>query len=466
MSVLLVLLLSVQSCTKFVDIKPVTEVDANAIFSGDEPANTALIGLYAKMMQQFGIMNGYPSLYGGLYADELKPLLPQPSDPAFCQNELNADEKVVSGIWTIAYNQINQANQVIEKIAESGGMTEKGKRRLTAEARCIRSLYYFYLVNLFGDVPLILTSRYQESQQVKRTPAVQIYKQMEQDLQEAVTALPEIYPAYLYTDTVPIRTTKYAAMALLARVYLFSGNWQAVIQQCDAVIDTKRFKLVEEPNNVFRMNSPETILALQPTSTEYNTAEGYYFVYQPSMAEPAYILTDSLVAAFEPNDKRFTAWTKPATVNARRVYAPDKYEVYEGSQLTELNIVLRLAELYLIRAEAYAQLNNIPAAVADINVIRQRAGLPLLTAAENKTSLLRAVEQERRIEFFSEWAHRWLDLLRWPSQLHPADPATRRADDKLSRFPEKVWAPWKKRWPIPAGEIVKLPALQQNEGYR
>lgn len=454
-------------CKKFVTIAPTTAVDADVIFSGDEPANIALIGLYAKMVQEFGLMNGYPSLYGGQYADELQPLLPQPSDLPFFHNELTADERVVRGIWSTAYNQVNHANQTIEKIAQSEGMTEKGRRQLTAEAKFIRGIYYFYLINLFGEVPLILTSRYQETQQAKRMPITQVYQQIEQDLQEAVAGLPEAWPVYPITGAVPIRATKFAAMTLLARVHLYRGNWQQAIQQCDAVIDAKKFKLATEPNEVFRMSSPEIIFALQPTSKEYNTAEGHFFVYQPAImpAGPAYVLTDSLVKAFEPTDKRFIAWAKPAMVENKRVYAPDKYEVYDGEQLIEVNLALRLAEVYLMRAEAYAQVDNTPLALADLNTIRQRAALPALNTVEDKPALLRAVQQERRIELFGEWGHRWLDLRRWPSQLYPSNPGRSRADDILGNFPGKIWAPWKTRWPIPASEIVKLPALAQNEGY-
>jgi starch-binding outer membrane protein, SusD/RagB family len=322
---IVVLLLAAQSCKKFVTIAPATEVDADVIFSGDEPANIALIGLYAKMVKEFGLMNGYPSLYGGQYADELEPLLPQPSDLPFFQNELNADERVVRGIWSTAYNQVNHANQTIEKIAQSEGMTGKGRQQLTAEAKFIRGIYYFYLVNLFGEVPLILTSRYQETQQAKRMPITQVYQQIEQDLQEAVAGLPETWPVYPNTGAVPIRATKFAAMTLLARVHLYRGNWQQAIQQCDAVMEAGKFKLAIDPNDAFRMSSPEIILGLQPTSIEYNTAEGHYFVYQPAIMPdgPAYVLTDSLVKAFEPTDKRFIAWAKPAMVENKRVYAPD-----------------------------------------------------------------------------------------------------------------------------------------------
>ena len=220
-AIALALLLPMPACKKFVEVTPATGVDASVIFSGDEPAGIALTGLYAKMVQHFGLVNGYLSRYGSLYADDLAPLSPQGPDLTFFKAELNPAEKVVGEIWSAAYNHINQANQVIENIAQSAGMTETGRRQLTAEAKFLRALLYFYLVNLFGDVPLVLSTRYQETQHIRRTPVREVYRQVVQDLQEAEQALPVSYPAYPATGTVPIRATRYAAMALLARVYLY-----------------------------------------------------------------------------------------------------------------------------------------------------------------------------------------------------------------------------------------------------
>jgi hypothetical protein len=116
--------------------------------------------------------------------------------------------------------------------------------------------------------------------------------------------------------------------------------------------------------------------------------------------------------------------------------------------------VLRLAEQYLIRAEARANQNNIAGAVDDINVIRTRAGLPAVSQGVSKDQCLLAIEQERRIELFTEWGHRWFDLKR-----------TNRADAVLSTLKSPNWQSADRLYPIPQSELETDVHLNQNPGY-
>jgi hypothetical protein len=115
-------------------------------------------------------------------------------------------------------------------------------------------------------------------------------------------------------------------------------------------------------------------------------------------------------------------------------------------------MMLRLAEQYLIRAEARAQLENIPGAQEDLNAIRSRAGLPD-TDADDKASLLLAIERERQAELFAEGGHRWLDLKR-----------TNRADAVLGPL-KADWQTPDALFPIPDAERQLNPNLTQNDGY-
>ena len=135
------------------------------------------------------------------------------------------------------------------------------------------------------------------------------------------------------------------------------------------------------------------------------------------------------------------------------LYYPFKYKVMSGTNLTEYYITLRLAEQFLIRAEARAQQGNISGAKTDVNVIRTRAGLPN-TTANDKGGLLNAIEQERRIELFAEWGHRWFDLKR-----------TGRATTVLGSLKPATWQPTDELWPIPQSQINLNPSLTQNNGY-
>ena len=116
-------------------------------------------------------------------------------------------------------------------------------------------------------------------------------------------------------------------------------------------------------------------------------------------------------------------------------------------------MVLRLAEQYLIRAEARAQQNNISGSQSDLNLIRNRAGL-VNTAANDKTALLTAIEHERQVELFTEWGHRWLDLKR-----------TNRADAVLGPIKAPNWQPTDMLYPIPQTQIANDPNVHQNPGY-
>jgi hypothetical protein len=122
----------------------------------------------------------------------------------------------------------------------------------------------------------------------------------------------------------------------------------------------------------------------------------------------------------------------------------------------EYLVVLRLSEQYLVRAEARTHLNDLSGAAADINVVRNRAGLPD-TKATDKTSLLDAIAQERRVELFAEWGHRWLDLKR-----------TATIDTIMNIVSLSKGSSWNTNaqlYPIPAGDILLNPYLTQNPGY-
>jgi len=121
-----------------------------------------------------------------------------------------------------------------------------------------------------------------------------------------------------------------------------------------------------------------------------------------------------------------------------------------------------VAEQYLIRAEARAQQNNISGAQADVNVIRNRAGLANDTTMTDKATAMAAIENERRHELFCEWGHRWFDLKRWPSLTSPATQT--RADDVLGTL-KSTWTSTSILFPIPQPARNNNPNLTQNEGY-
>jgi hypothetical protein len=140
-------------------------------------------------------------------------------------------------------------------------------------------------------------------------------------------------------------------------------------------------------------------------------------------------------------------------VGANTYYYPYKYKIVSNATISEYSMVLRLAEQYLIRAEARVQ-NNLPGAIGDLNVLRARASLPALSTTLSPAQVTTAIEHERQVELFTEFGHRWLDLKR-----------TGRADAVLGQLKGANWQPTDVLYPLPLTEIQTNQNLTQNPGY-
>jgi hypothetical protein len=318
------------------------------------------------------------------------------------------------------------------------------------------------MINLFSDVPLVTGTDYNNNAKIGRTPVQQIYDQITNDLTEAQNQLP---PNYDITKAFPyqrIRVNKLAATALAARVYLYKKEWVAAEAAATQVMESPLYELETDLQQVFLTTSKEVILQFMSVS-QYNTAEGSLFIPQKGHA-PAYVLSDSLLASFEADDKR-RQWIRTDTLNGAIYHSPFKYRRNDSQQpFTEYNTVLRLGEQVLIRAEARIMQNNLAGAAADVNLLRTRAGLAATGPFNSRFEAMTSLEHERRIELFAEWGHRWFDLKRWPSQSGSPTQYTTRADEVMSSC-KHPWSVTAKLWPIPADELLLNPMLIQNNGY-
>ncbi|HJT74676.1 MAG TPA: RagB/SusD family nutrient uptake outer membrane protein, partial [Chitinophaga sp.] len=203
----------------------------------------------------------------------------------------------------------------------------------------------------------------------------------------------------------------------------------------------------------------EAILQLRPVLTGYNTMEGNVLV-PSSASRPTFPLTGSLIASFEARDKRRSMWVNSKTVNGITYYYPYKYKqranFTSSFKLTEYNMLLRLAEIYLVRAESRIYLKQLSGAIADVDSIRARAGLPLIAVTNpgiSGAALNEKIHQERKIEFFAEYGHRWFDLKR-----------TGKAYETMAAI-KAGWKETQLLWPIPHAQIKLNPYLIQNDGY-
>lgn len=344
------------------------------------------------------------------------------------------------------YKTIYEANAVLEGLSASVNISPAVKSQLEGEARFIRAFAYFHLVNLFGQVPQPLQTNYKLNVQLGRTGQSVIYDSIIKDITKSQFLLGEEY-----ITTERVRPNKFAATALLARVQLYIGNWQEAEAAASEVIDQAPRYSLTDINDVFLANSTEAIWQLMPIFDYCNTLEGNTFIIEGYVENQ--VLSNGLVESFDVTDKRLLNWVGTFDDGTGPVYFPYKYKVKHSTNLTEYSMVLRLAEQFLIRAEARARQNNIAGAQDDIDMIRDRAGLGGTIAAD-EASLIEAIKTERRHELFTEWGHRWLDLKRWKDVI-PVLSAIK---------PE--WNSQGTLYPIPQRELNNAPQLKpQNEGY-
>jgi hypothetical protein len=444
------------SCKKFVQVSPPNnQLETGMIFSSDQTAVEAMIGVYSRAMAFSGYpLNGGMSLYPGLSSDEIFPTISVQATDAFFSNALASTNPDISTLYSSAYTTIYNANNLLQNLGSSPAITDSIKKQLSGEAAFVRALIYFCMVNLFGEVPLITTTDYKVNAVAPRATVADIYQQIISDLLNAQNLLPVVYASTKADPGDRTRPNKWAATGLLARVYLYQQRWVDAEAAASAVIGGGDYRL-EDLDSVFLSTSKEAILQLQPVSSTINTAEGSYFLPpDDAAAKPAYALTAVLAGAFEPGDGRKQHWTGVKIISGTAYSYSSKYKIRTGGYpYGEYEMVLRLAEQYLIRAEARAQQGSFEAAVNDLDTLRYRAGLPGLSIPLTPASLLAAVAQERRVELFTEFGHRWLDLKR-----------TGNANAVLGQE-KTTWQANAVLYPIPLHELQLNSALTQNVGY-
>lgn len=473
-SVLLAIMIILAGCKKLIDVNaPYTSLNAGNVYTSDATAASVLTNTYAVMSDNDNGIDGIPSLYlyGSLSADELTLYATSTSGQnAFYINSLSAVSGSGTQYWRTIYPQIFIYNSAIEGLTASSSLTPAVKTELLGEAKFMRALSYFYLVNLYGDVPLVTSTDYKINALLPRTSKSDVYAQIVKDLNEAINALSAVYlkadalTPYPAGGEERTRPTKWAAYALLARSYLFMGQYANAETAATAVINNFGYYSLTTLNNVFLKNNKEAIWQLQPVynANRSNTGEGYMFVLLsvgPNTNDNPVYLSSTVLNAFESGDQRAINWVGNVKVGTTTYYYPNKYKIGNVSTTTqEYSTVFRLAEQYLIRAEARAQLNNISGAQTDLNMIRTRAGLPN-TAASTTATLQAAIMHERQVELFTEYGHRWLDLKRTGT----IDAVMGTGGACAAKG--GVWNTIQQLYPIPQSELTTDPNLTQNPGY-
>jgi hypothetical protein len=437
------LLIYLSSCKKLIEVNtPQNQLTTKVVFSDSTAAQSALLNIYALFPNS---IDGAFTPYISLYSDELSFSNSTVQATEFLHSSVSPANSADLNMWKNYYFVIYSCNDLINQLSATNQISLSLAKQLSCEAKFLRAYAYFYLTNLYGRVPLVLVTDVNVSAGASQADSVAVYHQILKDLSEAQNGLSVTYPG-----EGKVRANQLAATALLARVYLYQKDWPNAASAANEVINSGIYTPLDNPENVFLANSNESILQFQTQNGFVATAP----IFIPISGKPQYPLTNNLFDAFEPGDLRLANWVKSTVVNNNTYYYPYKYHNRaSGSLSPEYLTALRLGEQFLIRAEARAMQNDLSGAQADLNTIRNRAGLPN-TTANTITTLVNAIIHERQVELFTEWGNRFFDLKR-----------TGQADRVLGTFKPT----WKSNtslfFPIPQNDITHDPNLKQNAGY-
>jgi starch-binding outer membrane protein, SusD/RagB family len=483
-------ILLMTGCKKLLESEPPSDfINGANVYTTDAAAIAVLNGIYISMNEDAQPFQGRfsISLLAGLDVDELT-LYSGAANPIYRGHYTNSLSETQSNQssggehWSRLYRFIFKCNAAIEGLEKSNSLTPRVQQQLLGESKFLRAFMYFYLVNLFGDVPLVLTTDPEINQNLARSPRSDVYQQIIADLLEAEEKLNSDYlnEALSGSTLERVRPTKWAAIALLARVYLYNGEWIKSEEKASLVINNNLFTLMPL-NEVFLKNSKEAIWQIQPTDINFNTLEAQCIVIPetgPNANLNAVYMSDTLLNSFEPDDLRakngnwvdIRIYSLPSSLMDTVAYS-NKYKLNlfdlnitsaSGSaNMAEYFMVLRLGEQYLIRSEALAQQGKINEALGYLNTIRTRAFSPSKPViAFNKEALIAAILHERQVELFMEFGHRWFDLKR-TGEINELMQGIKPLKANGSQ-----WESYQQYYPLPfLSDLQRTSNLVQNEGY-
>jgi starch-binding outer membrane protein, SusD/RagB family len=441
--------LAVAACDDQLNVNPVQSVPSDDALSNLRGLQTAITGAYTTLTSGNTYGRNLPA-YADLYADNLTFTGTFTTDQEVGLRNITAPNGNVTAIWLTAYDGINRVNSVLEAVPNVAGLTAAQANQLRGEALFIRALHYHTLVRAFGGVPLVLTpTKVASDNAPARSTQAETYSRIIADLEEAATLLP--------TTRTAGRANRAAANALLARVYLDNGQYALARDRATTVIGLSGYSLLANYRDIFTTkHHAESIFELS-FSTQNTNSQAFWFFPSALGGRRGYAPTLNLFNSYEWVDTDADGVRDANEGDPRRaatiaLSGTSRYgfKFWRIATSDDNVIILRLAEMYLIRAEANYRLGQPAATVlADVNVVRARAGRAPLDPAvvDTDTELRDAILNERRWEFALE-GHRFYDLRRMGV-----------ATTVLSINAERLL------WPIPQREMDTNPALVQNAGY-
>lgn len=474
-AIIIILLGSLVSCNDFLDLNPEYLISDQAFFANQNDFETALLGAYSAMR---GMYSGSSIQYlNELSADNAEIVWSSPSanEMQLDQNNVTSTNGIVGGAWNTCLYTISRCNTILNKI-EGIEFDQASKDRIKGETRFLRALSYFYMVQLFGNVP-ITDINFTSPAQVAATdlslkPAAEVYSKIVSDLTAAETLLPE----NLNPDKT--KASLYTVKALLGKVYLTQKDYVNAASKLKEVIDALKYSLVPNYKDLFvegNNNRVESIFEIQFVSGK-SIGNNYSALFTPAITSMAIfpgniqgsgriLPTLDLVNAYETGDLRKGASVKEGIPLINGNTAPGRYglkfidyTIVDGQDGNVTFTVLRYADVLLMYAEALNEGTQTLLAHDFVNEVRDRADLEDLSGL-NQDDLRLAIEKERRLEFVYE-GHRWFDLKR-TGRLQVVLDAFYAGQGLTFTVEDHEWI-----LPIPQNEVDLNPeVIIQNPGY-
>lgn len=410
---LLVGILSMFSCSKeFLELDPFQSVDLETAIQTIEDYQAAVLGTYSGM-QSSNYYGRYFVLVPDVMSDNVKQNSQANRAQLFSDFSANANDGIASGMWNTIYNVIARANTVINAESDIPEAVRDDRDQLIGEAYAIRALAHFDLVRMFAQhygftasndhagVPIV--TLFDKDSRPSRNTVAEVYNQIVADFTQAISLLNQ--------DKGSSRISENAAKALLARVYLYMGNYASAETLATEVIESGEYSLLSTENYVDAWSnggSPETIFEISFSEVDDNGSDALGRMYIVE-GYGDYLPAGDLLDLIPEGDVRWGLFKEDENLSGE--YGTVRVDKYPNPSTQNNTPVIRLSEVYLIRAEARARTNDEEGAREDLDVIRMRA----LPSAEPTTAggqeLIDAILTERRIELMFEGQRLW-DLMR------------------------------------------------------
>ncbi|ANH84106.1 carbohydrate-binding protein SusD [Niabella ginsenosidivorans] len=446
-----------------------------------------------------------------------------PQEASISQGQFNALNSRISGDWTRNYAGIRAANSFLANVDKIEVTDPALIDRLKGEVRALRSYFYYQLVFLFGDVPLVTSElTVDESRRVTRDPAKAVWDFVASELDAAAAVLP-------VKQSDVGRFTKGAALALKARAMLYAGRWQEAADAARQVMDLGVYSLLPSYKTLFSYqseNSPEVILDIQYVQDVYSNSIFQALAPRSVNANSKWVPTKKIVDAYEmkngaaitdpgsgydpadpyknrdprlqysvfvpgdslPNGKIFNSLPDSKTgdaVGSSFVVSPTGFNVKKYVNKEDLAhpgncginlILIRYAEVLLTFAEAKTELNQLDEKLYDaLNKVRQRADVnqPAITTGKSQAQLQNIIRHERMVELAFE-GQRFFDIRRWkiagevmPGKVYGITYKDDQGQLQTIEVPgwTQVWDNKNYLWPVPQKERELNTNLTQNPGW-